>query len=240
MVPTDGSRRGVSARLQLPVSRALTWLVFALAVLAIARAAAAGTAAPPSSEQAGSLGHREIHGRVYDLAEGPDALIAGATVSYVDPRDSDPRVRRTLHTDAHGEFTLPLTLRDSDVIRITTEAPGYEPLTISPLAVDLVYRYPVVELGLRPRADSVHRIAGLLATDPVCAGEKATRAIALLPTGRSTLSSDGGSFAFEGVVDGDYVLRTEPGGPGVPVRVAGRDAVVQVSVGCSNALATSP
>ena len=238
MVPTDGSRRGVSARLQLPVSRALTWLVFALAVLAIARAAAAGTAAPPSSEQAGSLGHREIHGRVYDLAEGPDALIAGATVSYVDPRD--PRVRRTLHTDAHGEFTLPLTLRDSDVIRITTEAPGYEPLIISPLAVDLVYRYPVVELGLRPRADSVHRIAGLLATDPVCAGEKATRAIALLPTGRSTLSSDGGSFAFEGVVDGDYVLRTESGGPGVPVRVAGRDAVVQVSVGCSNALATSP
>jgi hypothetical protein len=235
MMPTDGTQRAVAAR-RAPttarhyVRRALAGAIWALAVLLIARAAVGGSDASAAAV-AGDLGQREIRGRVYDLASGPDALIAGATVTWVDPRN--PLARHTLRTDARGEFILPLSLRDSDVVRITSEAPGYDPLTISPRAVDLVYRFPIVELGLRPRAESVHRIAGHLAADSFCAGDQATRAIALLPTGRSTLSSDGGAFAFDGVADGDYVLRTGAGGPGVPVRVAGRDAVVQVSISCS-------
>ena len=64
--------------------------------------------------------------------------------------------------------------------------------------------------------------------------------ITLEPSGRSTLTAADGTFAFEHVSDGDYVLHIESGDFDVPVTVADEDAVVQFCINCADALDIAP
>jgi hypothetical protein len=189
-------------------------------------------ATQPSAPRGDTRGAREIRGRVYDLSAGPDGLIAGATVSYVHFVGTERAAADAIRSDGRGEFVFTRALRDSDLIRITATAPGYETLSISASAGDLIYRFPVVEFGLMPVADSVHRVAGHLSSDSSCARRAGGAVLTLQPTGRSTLTAADGTFAFEHVANGDYVLHVDSSDADIPVTVAGKDALVQYCVDC--------
>jgi len=201
---------------------------------------ALGTVSPAAGQPAAAvrssdLGKREIRGRAYDLSAGPDALIAGATVTYARLGSRG----RAVTTDERGEFSFALPLHDTDDVRISAAAPGFSPATITLSAADVVYRFPTIELGLLP-AQSGHRISGHLTSDVFCSRDADGVGITLEPTGRSTLTAADGTFAFEHVVDGDYILHIESGDFDVPVAVAGDDAVVQFCISCADALNIEP
>jgi len=181
------------------------------------------------------LGMREVRGRAYDLSAGPDALIAGATVAYT--RDGSPG--GVVTTDERGEFSFALPLYDTDRVRITASADGFTSATISLSGGDVVYRFPTVELGLLP-AHSGHRISGHLSSDVFCSRDAGGVGINLEPSGRSTLTTADGTFAFEHVSAGDYVLHIESGDFDVPVTVMDEDAVVQFCINCADALDSAP
>ena len=183
---------------------------------------------------AGDLGAREVRGRVYDLTGGPDALIAGATLSYASESGGG-----LVSSNDRGQFAFTLVLNDADHVRITATTRGYEPATITLSARDVVYRFAAVELGLVP-VQSSHRISGHLSSDILCTRDAAGIGITLEPTGRSTLTAADGTFAFEQVSDGEYVLHIETGDFDVPAVVVGEDVVVQFCIHCADALTIAP
>jgi hypothetical protein len=175
-----------------------------------------------------------VRGRVYDLNTGPDALIAGATLSYASEAGGG-----LVSSDDAGQFIFTLVLHDADQIRITATAPGYQPAMFTFSARDVVYRFATVELGLVP-AQTSHRISGHLSSDILCNRDAAGVGISLEPTGRSTITAADGTFTFENVSDGDYVLHIETGDFDVPATVADEDVVVQFCIYCADALIIAP
>lgn len=109
---------------------------------------------------------------------------------------------------------------------------------------DPVFFFRAAESQMFPiavAAAAMHRVAGHLSSDLFCTSDAAGVAVTLQPTTRATLTAADGTFAFEDVADGDYVLQIEPGNYTLPVTVAGGQNVqIEFCIGCANALAISP
>jgi hypothetical protein len=107
-----------------------------------------GTVTPtpsPRPERTGDLGTIEIRGQVYDASVGPDAAIAGASVSYYSPEGSG-----TTSTGTQGEFSFQLFLHDTDTVRVSVEAAGFHSAEEYFDAIALWFERRPIEIGLEP------------------------------------------------------------------------------------------
>jgi hypothetical protein len=74
--------------------------------------------ATPTANPTGALGEKTFGGRVFNLVSG--VAIVGADVEC-----ASPRVDLHVASDAHGDFSCTLDLRDADTILLAVAAPGF-------------------------------------------------------------------------------------------------------------------
>ena len=158
----------------------------------------------PTAQRTGDLGTKHVVGRVYDAAAGVQARIAGAAVSFSAPHGSG-----SVQSDAQGAFAFDLFLHDTDSVTIRAAADGFAAAELHISGVDLWF-HESVDLALqRPGA----RVGGIVHPTVDCPVD--TSVVVVLDgaapgaTARRTTAAPDGTFAFEAVPDGDYVVRVE-------------------------------
>ena len=85
-----------------------------------------------------------------------------------------------------------------------------------------------------------HRVSGHVSSGNFCLSDASAVAVELAPTGRVAMTDADGVFAFDGVEDGEYVLRFGTLAFPLPLRVDGEDESVQFCLDCASALTIEP
>ncbi len=196
---------------------------------AVLVAVAAAVATPASG---GNLGQRIVRGRVYNLDRGEAVPVVSATVSYRNLNVSGSGASGLAVTDVNGMFAFPIELRRNDVVRLTASAPGFEPFTTSARGDTLVGRTPAIEMGIAAPTPGRYRVRGVLRTGSTCANDAPNVQVRLRRTGQMSRSSGTGAFHFDGLEDGDYVLRVGRLDLELPVAIAGQDEEVRLCLDC--------
>ena len=177
------------------------------------------TATPSSSPTfglTGDLGVREISGLVYDASRGLDASIAQASIVYRQTSPLETDVSGAITTDTEGQYRFALFLRDTDLLNLQVEAPGYLPTEAMQIGLDLWWNIGdgsgPINVGLYPvRSPGNRRILGHVARNSFTCGDDWSGVTLLLrPTEQTATTLSDGTFAFEDVKDGDYVLTLPP------------------------------
>ena len=124
--------------------------------------------ASPTLSLTGDLGVREVHGLVYDASRGLEAPIAEASVMYRQMSPLEPEASGSTTTDAEGQYRFALFVRDTDVVILQIEAPGYRPTESMQTGLDLWWTVGAgsvpVNVGLYPsRSPRNVRILGHVA-----------------------------------------------------------------------------
>jgi hypothetical protein len=206
-----------------------------LILLAAVALAAAGRAGAEDN-----LGERIVRGRVYNLDRGEGVPIAFATISFRNLQGSGADASGLAVSDVNGNFAFSLVLHSSDIVRLTTSAPGFETFTTSERADQLVGRNPAIEIGLGEATPGRHRVRGQLVTGAGCATGAPNVQVRLRRSGQSTRSNASGAFHFDGIADGDYVLRVGRLDLELPVTVAGQDQEIMFCLDCPELPTLSP
>lgn len=180
----------------------------------------------------GNLGERIVRGRVYNLDRGEAVPIASATVSYRNLNDTGSGASGLAVTDVNGMFAFPIVLQRDDVVRLTASAPGFEPFTTSARADTLVGRAPAIEMGLGAPNPGRHRVRGQLRDGRNCATDAGGVQVRLRRTGQTARTTSTGAFHFDGIENGEYVLRVGRLDLELPVTVDGRDEEVRLCLDC--------
>lgn len=183
----------------------------------------------------GWLGDREIRGRVYARADG--SPIAGATVSYADLDRSIEGNSGSGETDAEGRFAFTLFLYTWDFVSVSVAASGFVPASRSTTAGTLVGAE--LTFGLAPPSP-LHQVRGRASLGPWCTPPGEPLSVTLDPGGAQTSTATDGSFAFDDVADGEYVLRIAGGPDQEAVIVDGRDQDVAFCSGCEAPFTIAP
>ncbi|HSP97459.1 MAG TPA: carboxypeptidase-like regulatory domain-containing protein [Candidatus Dormibacteraeota bacterium] len=179
-----------------------------------------------------NLGQRIVRGRVYNLDRGEGVPIASATISFRNLQGTGPDASGLAVSDVNGNFAFSLVLHSSDIVRLTTSAPGFEAFTTSDRADQLVGRNPAIEIGLGEASPGFHRVRGHLAMGASCATDAPNVQVRLRRSGQMTRSGTNGTFHFDGIADGDYILRVGRLDLELPVTVAGQDQEIMFCLDC--------
>jgi hypothetical protein len=173
----------------------------------------------PTLALTGDLGVREVYGIVYDAARGLGTPIAQASVRYRQTSPPEAQASGAVMTDAEGQYRFALFVRDTDVVSLRVEAPGYLPTDSLQSGLDLWWAIGdgsvPINLGLHRSGSTRNtRILGHVARNSfTCGDDWSGVSLVLRPTEQTTTTLSDGTFAFEGVEDGDYVLTLPPSQP---------------------------
>lgn len=196
--------------------------------------------AAPAVTAGDNLGERIVRGRVYNLDRGEAVAIASATVSFRNLDSNLPGSSGLAVTDVNGGFAFALPLRSRDMVRLTASAPQFEAFTTSRRADQLVGRNPAIEIGLGAPMPGRHRVRGQLAQGPGCSRAAPNVQVRLRRAGLSTRSNTAGLFHFDGIENGDYILRIGRLESELPVTIAGQDQEVRFCVECPSLPTVTP
>ncbi|MBX3026546.1 hypothetical protein KF840_16700 [bacterium] len=187
-----------------------------------------------------NLGERIVRGRVYNLDRGDAVPIPSATVAFRNLQGSGPDASGLAVTDVNGSFAFAVQLRSRDMVRLTASAPGFESFTTSQRADQLVGRNPAIEIGLGAPSPGRHRVRGHLVMGDGCALPATNVQVRLRRSGQTARSNANGDFHFDGIADGDYILRVGRLDLELPVTVAGEDQEVRFCLDCPDLPTLSP
>lgn len=85
-----------------------------------------------------------------------------------------------------------------------------------------------------------YRVSGHLSGGNFCLSDASPVVVELTPTGRVAMTGTDGTFAFDGVASGDYVLAVDTRPFQLPLTVADHDEAVQFCLDCPAALRVEP
>ncbi len=97
----------------------------------------------------GALGTIQLSGSVYNSARGLTVPIANARVLIVVQSLVEPETPIEATTNITGTFVVPLALHSTDQLNVTIAASGYQTVTLTESATDLVGQ-PQLSIGLTP------------------------------------------------------------------------------------------
>jgi hypothetical protein len=203
-----------------------------LRLLLVLTLAAFVVGAPGPAPAGETPGESIVAGRVYNLDRGEGVPINRATITFRNLNRSGAGASGVAVSDVNGDFAFAILVGSRDMVRLTTGATGFEVFTTSERADQLVGRDPAIEIGLGAPSPGRHRIRGELVTGAGCALPAADVQVRLRRAGLTTRSNASGAFHFDGLADGDYIVRVGRQDFELPVIVAGQDQEVTFCLDC--------
>jgi hypothetical protein len=212
-----------------------------LLVLTLAAFTVAVPGPGPAGEMLGETpGESIVSGRVYNLDRGEGVPINRAAITFRNLNRAGAGASGVAVSDVNGDFAFAIVVGSRDMVQLTAGATGFEVFTTSERADQLVGRDPAVEIGLGAPSPGRHRIRGQLVTGAGCALPAADVQVRLRRASLTTRSNASGAFHFDGLVDGDYIVRVGRQDLELPVTVAGQDQEVTFCLDCPELPTVSP